>query len=191
MERADTGELFRAAAAGDNAAWKELVTALAPLVWSIARSYRLSDADCREVYATAWFKLVQNLGRIREPDKVGAWLASTTRHECLKIARTTRPVQIDDHPAVLDLRSPEPTPEEVVVEAEREADRRDRVRALWLGVQELGETCQRLLRVLLTNPPPSYAEVSAATGLAVGSIGPIRQRCLARLRAILEERGIR
>ncbi|WP_066363625.1 RNA polymerase sigma factor [Herbidospora mongoliensis] len=190
MERAEIGELFTAAADGDSAAWKGLVEGLAPLVWSIARSYRLSDADARDVFATTWFKLVQHLGRIREPDKVGAWLASTARHEALKMARSVRPVPLDDHPALLDLSSAAPTPEEVVVEAERQEAAMARARVLWQVVRELSDTCQRLVRVLMTSPPPSYAEISAATGLAVGSIGPIRARCFGRLRTLLAEQGV-
>ncbi|MEV7013079.1 sigma-70 family RNA polymerase sigma factor [Streptosporangium sp. NPDC051022] len=191
MERASIGALFRAAADGDAAAWKGLVEGLSPLVWSVVRSYRLSDADGAEVYQTAWFRLAQSLRQIREPDKVGSWLATTARHECLKVLRTDRALSISDNPQVFDLLSDEPTPEESVIAAEEAAGDNARLRQLWHAFQQLGDNCQRLLRILLASPPPSYAEVSAALGMAVGSIGPIRQRCLGRLRVLLADRGIR
>ncbi|MEV8635327.1 sigma-70 family RNA polymerase sigma factor [Streptosporangium sp. NPDC051023] len=191
MERASIGPLFLAAVDGDAAAWKGLVEGLSPLVWSVVRSYRLSDADGLEVYQTAWFRLAQSLRQIREPDKVGSWLASTARHECLKVLKTERALSLSDSPQVLDLLSHEPTPEESVIAAEDAARDRDRLRQVWQSFQQLGENCQRLLRLLITSPPPSYEEVSSALGLAVGSIGPIRQRCLRRLRALLNDRGIR
>ena len=61
---------------------------------------------------------------------------------------------------------------------------------MWQAVGELQERCQRLLRVLMADPPPAYEEVSAALDMPVGSIGPTRARCLKRLREILRSRGI-
>jgi DNA-directed RNA polymerase specialized sigma24 family protein len=90
---------------------------------------------------------------------------------------------------VLDRASEERTPEQSLIDSEEEADRAERIRRLWQEFEELGERCRQLLRVLMASPPPSYLEVSAALGIAVGSIGPLRQRCLRRLRARLDARG--
>ncbi|MDN0200068.1 sigma-70 family RNA polymerase sigma factor [Streptomyces sp. S.PNR 29] len=189
MERADVGVLVQSAADGDAAAWKALVEGLGPLVWSVVRSHRLSDADAHEVYQTVWFRFAQHLGRIREPDKVGSWLASTARHECLKVLRTLRRLTVTDDPQLLDRVSEDRTPEQSVLDSEEAAAQSERVRRLWQEFEELGERCRQLLRVLMASPPPSYQEVSTALGIAVGSIGPMRQRCLRRLRARLEARG--
>ncbi|GII01554.1 sigma-70 family RNA polymerase sigma factor [Planobispora takensis] len=191
MDHATAGALFRAAVAGDAAAWKALVEGLSPLVWSVVRAHRLNEADGIEVYQTAWFRLAQHLRRIREPDKVAAWLASTTRHECLKVLKAARPLPLSDHPQVFDRFSDEPTPEEAVIGSEEAALDRERLHRLWQAFHELGERCQRLLRLLMASPAPNYLEVAAALGLAVGSIGPIRQRCLRQLRVLLAERGVR
>ncbi|MCW5250388.1 sigma-70 family RNA polymerase sigma factor [Streptomyces sp. SHP 1-2] len=189
VDRADVGALVRSAAGGDAAAWRSLVDGLGPLVWSVARSHGLSDADAHEVYQTAWFRFAQNLERIREPEKTGAWLASTARNESLKLLKAARRWTPTDDPHLLDRPSEDPTPEESVLDSEEAADRSERVRRLWQEFEELGERCRQLLRVLIASPPPSYQEVSAALGIAVGSIGPMRQRCLRRLRARLESRG--
>ncbi|MEO3809095.1 sigma-70 family RNA polymerase sigma factor [Sphaerisporangium sp. B11E5] len=189
MDRDATGALFRAAAEGDAAAWKALVERLAPLVWSVVRAHGLSDADAHEVFQTTWFRLAQHLTRIREPEKVGSWLASTARHESLKVIRAARRESPVGDPWLLDGPSAGGTPEEAVLEAEEAATHAERVRRLWAAFGELSEACRRLLRVLMATPPPAYQEVSAALGVPVGSIGPTRLRCLRRLRALLSERG--
>ncbi|CAL9359850.1 hypothetical protein SUDANB145_00642 [Streptomyces sp. enrichment culture] len=189
VDRTDVGALVQSAADGDAAAWKALVEGLGPLVWSVARAHRLSDADAHEVYQTAWFRFAQNLGRIREPEKAGSWLASTARNECLKVLKAARRWTPTDDPQLLDRVSEDLTPEESVLDSEEAAAQSERVRWLWQEFEELGERCRQLLRVLMASPPPSYQEVSAALDIAVGSIGPMRQRCLRRLRARLEARG--
>jgi DNA-directed RNA polymerase specialized sigma24 family protein len=94
-----------------------------------------------------------------------------------------------DDPQLLDRASEDLTPEQSVLDSEEAAAQSERVRFLWQEFEALGERCRQLLRVLIASPPPSYQEVSAALGIAVGSIGPMRQRCLRRLRARLDARG--
>ncbi|MCH0556932.1 MULTISPECIES: RNA polymerase sigma factor [unclassified Streptomyces] len=189
VDRTEVGTLVQSAVDGDAGAWKALVEGMSPLVWSVVRAHRLSDADGHEVYQTVWFRFAQHLGRIREPDKAGSWLASTTRHECLKVLKSLTRLTLTDDPHVLDRASEERTPEQSLIEAEEAADRAERVRRLWQELDGLGERCRQLLRVLMASPPPSYGEISAALGIAVGSIGPLRQRCLRRLRARMDARG--
>src|SRR3954453_8202483 len=80
-------ELVLSAAEGDQAAWDALGDRLAGLVWWIARAHRLSAADAADVSQTTWLRLVEHLGRIRDPERVGAWLAATARHESLRLLR--------------------------------------------------------------------------------------------------------
>lgn len=178
--RAMTGptdaELLRAAADGDRRAWDALVERFSGLVWSIARAHRLGAADAADVSQTAWLRLVENLGRIREPDRVGAWLATTTRNECLRVIRRSgRQVPTDMD---LDAEPPDtasPLADEGLLTGERDA-------ALWRAFSAIPERCQVLLRLLISDPPPSYEEIGAALGMPVGSIGPTRARCLEHLR---------
>ncbi|MFJ1968068.1 RNA polymerase sigma factor [Streptomyces sp. NPDC087903] len=188
VDRADVGALVQSAVDGDAAAWKALVEGLSPLVWSVVRAHRLSDADGHEVYQTVWFRFAQHLGRIREPQKAGSWLASTARHECLKVLKSLRRLTPTDDPHLLDRISEDRTPEEFLIDSEEAAAETERIRHLWQEFGELGDRCRQLLRILMASPPPSYQEVSAALGIAVGSIGPLRQRCLRRLRARLDAR---
>ncbi|MFC6084584.1 RNA polymerase sigma factor [Sphaerisporangium aureirubrum] len=191
MDREAIGALFRAAAEGDAAAWKALVERLAPLVWSVVRAHGLSDADGHEVFQTTWFRLAQHLTRIREPEKVGSWLASTARHECLKVIKASRRESPVGDARLLDRAAPDGSPEDAVLAAEEAAEHSERTRRLWAAFEELSEACRRLLRVLMASPPPHYQEVSAALGIPVGGIGPTRLRCLRRLRALLTDRDVR
>ncbi|MBJ6641327.1 MULTISPECIES: RNA polymerase sigma factor [unclassified Streptomyces] len=188
VDRTEVGALVRSAVDGDAAAWKALVEGMSPLVWSVVRAHRLSDADAHEVYQTVWFRFAQHLHRLREPDKAGSWLASTARNECLKVLKGLTRLTLTDDPQVLDRASEERTPEQSLIDSEEEAAQAERIRRLWQEFEALGERCRQLLRVLMASPPPSYLEVSAALGIAVGSIGPLRQRCLRRLRARMDAR---
>ena len=77
--------LVMAAATGDQQAWDALVDRFAPTVWAVARGYRLSVADATDVSEVTWLRLVENLDRMEEPDRVGAWLATTARRESRRV----------------------------------------------------------------------------------------------------------
>lgn len=179
---AEVADLVARAADGDRDAWEALVDRFTNLVWSIARGYGLPDADAADVVQTTWLRLVEHLGRIREPERVGAWLATTARREALSTRRrATRAVVTEDER--LDTGDPAAGPETLALEADRD-------RLLLRGLSALTERCRVLLRVLSADPPPRYAEVSAALDMPIGSIGPTRARCLERLRAALQGTGL-
>jgi len=175
--------LVGAAAVGDEAAWTALVDRFSPLVYAIVRGFRLGTADAEDVNQTVWLRLVEHLGRLREPERVGAWLAATTRNECLRALRLAgRQVPAEDE-AVFDRADPSEPIDRALLLGERDA-------ALWRAFESLPERCRQLLRVVIADPAPSYDEVAAAVGLSVGSIGPTRTRCLKQLRMFAELEGI-
>jgi len=179
---ADPTELLVAAAGGDSAAWNALVEQYNGLLWSIARGFRLSNADAADAVQTTWLRLVENLSRIQDPTRLAAWLATTVRRECLSVLRRSGREHLMDDGDAMDVPDPaEPLDAQLLVD-ERDA-------ALWRALRQLPARCQQLLRVLMAAPPPSYAAVAVALDIPVGSIGPTRQRCLDRLRSGLEASG--
>src|SRR5580700_9599598 len=92
----DLVEIVAAARAGSDAAWETLIERFHGLVAAIARRCRLSDADVAEVCQTTWLRLVQNLDRIEQPDRLGAWLATTSRRESLRIATRRTVLSLND-----------------------------------------------------------------------------------------------
>lgn len=166
------------AATGERDAWSRLVEEFDGMLRAVARGHRLCDADAADVAQTAWMRLAENLDRLQNPSRVGAWLATTARRECLRALRTSARELPDSEP-------PEPAGADVspidrgLLEAERG-------RALWSAFRRLPARDQALLRMLVAEPQPSYDEIAAALGMPIGSIGPTRGRALDRLRAELQ-----
>lgn len=178
-----SGELLRRAASGDADAWNELTERYGKLVWSVARSFRLDSADAADVSQTTWLRLVENIDRIKDPERVGAWLATTARRECLRALRLTGREYVTSEDAVFDRpEREEPGLDSGLLLAERDTE-------LWQAFRQLGDRCQLLLRLLAADPPVAYREVSELMDMPLGAIGPTRARCLHRLRAILEGTG--
>lgn len=183
MEPAEVGRLVRAAASGDSAAWKAIVEHFSGLVWSVARGYGLSQADGADVFQTTWLRLAEHLDRIASPERVGAWLATTARHESLRVVRGSARTVLAEHSTLASLGDVDDhTPEQAVLDAEQAVLDSERARQVWRAFGGLSVRCQRLLRVLTATPPPSYSEAAAALDMPVGSIGPTRARCLGQLR---------
>jgi RNA polymerase sigma factor (sigma-70 family) len=171
-------ELMRAAAAGDQAAWNAIIERFQGLVWATARAHRLSHADAADVAQTTWLRLVEHLDRIRDPDRLGGWLATTARNECLRLIRLGGRELSSDEADVFE--SPgDDAPELALLGEERAA-------GLWRAFGKLSEQCQALLRLLTSQDEPSYEDVSAALDMPVGAIGPTRMRCLEKLRSFAE-----
>ena len=191
MERGDTGQLVTSAASGDEAAWQGIVERFGGLVWAVIRAFRLGHADAADVFQTTWLRLAEHISRLEHPDRVGAWLATAARRECLQHLRSAgRAVPTDDIDKLEGPPTVDNPTEEAILRAEQEQEDAERSVALWRAVSRLPSRCRELLRVLMASPPPSYAEVAAALGLPVGSIGPTRARCLRALRDQLVAGGI-
>ena len=170
-------ELLAAAAAGDQGAWDALVQRHASLLWSIARSHRLSTADAADVVQTTWLRLVEHMDKIADPERLPGWLATTARRECIHLMRRTDR-HAESSAELPDLPDAGPAPDAALLRDERDAE-------LWRALARLDERCQQLLRVLMADPPPAYVDVAAALGMKVGSIGPTKGRCLDKLRALM------
>ena len=162
---------------GDQAAWNELVERYSPLVWSICVHYQLNRQDIDDVAQNVWLLLVEHIGSLREAAALPGWLATTTRHEALRVLRVSRRRDHADLPP--DDQLP-PGPADATIEQELIAAERDA--ALRAAFAELPRRCHELLSLLMSDPPPGYAYIGATLGLPVGSIGPTRARCLDRLR---------
>jgi RNA polymerase sigma factor (sigma-70 family) len=176
--------LLRQAAEGDQSAWDAIVDRFGSLVWATVRSHRLGSAEAGDIVQTVWLRLVEHIHDIRDPDRLGGWLATTARRESLRFLRTAGRTIPTGEAADLEPADPEVPP----VEAALLTGERDTV--LWRAFRTLSERCQALLRLLVADPAPSYQEVGDALDMPVGSIGPTRARCLERLRAALEGEGM-
>jgi RNA polymerase sigma factor (sigma-70 family) len=165
-------ELLQSAGGGDERAWTEIVQRYRGLVNAVVRSYRLQDADAHDAEQRTWLRLVEHRHAVRDPQRLGGWLATTASRECLRILRESRAVVTDELDAVPD---PHRTVEDQVVDA-------DTVSRLWTIVAALPPRGRTIMMELFAEEPRPYAEVARDTGIPIGSLGPSRARLIDRVR---------
>lgn len=172
-----SAQAFRGYRDGEVRAMDELVDLLTPVLWHTARAQGASEGAAQDAVQTAWLRLVENSERIKDPQAVMGWLIVTVRRECWRAGK------VDGRSGgELDESLPDDHPEPAALAVHREDHR-----VLWAQVERLTPRCQALLRVIAFSDRPDYAAVSEALKMPVGSIGPTRGRCLAKLRAALAD----
>jgi RNA polymerase sigma factor (sigma-70 family) len=180
---AHMASLMRAARQGSEDALGQIVTELSPLLWQVARSAGLSSGDAEDVLQTVWMRLVAHLEEIQSATALTAWLVTTTKREAWRVRAAGRRQVPADQISFAELPDEGPGSEEQVIVHEQR-------RALWAAIGRLSARCQELLRIVAFAPRTDYATVAAALGMPVGSIGPTRGRCLAKLRVLLTESSL-
>lgn len=182
--RTETGLSARVAASliayrtGDRDAMASLVRAVTPLLWHVARSFRLDASSAEDVVQNTLLAFVRHSHEIAEPQAALRWMIVTARREALRAIQVRNRVELVDETARAAPAPPEDEPERIVLDQVTQ-------RVLWRNVARLSERCRQLLRVIAFADRPDYAALSAALGMPIGSIGPTRGRCLAKLRLLL------
>jgi len=180
LDALDVARLVRRAAEGDLWAWERLVGQYGRLIWAMTRDFKLVESDAADVVQATWLRLLEHIDRLEQPARVGSWLAATARNECLRSLAARKKVVLADDDGTLEVAAGHgPEIDERLLAAERAQVVRE-------ALSRLPRRSQRLLQLLMADPPASYAEISDQLGLPVGSIGPTRGRCLAQLRVLLQ-----
>lgn len=170
---------------GDGAAWSALVERYKGLVYSIPLKFRMPAEDAADTFQSVWLDLYSELERLREPAALRGWLVSATSHKCLhwKARENRRAVKVLGRDVEIDVADARPLINEIGLEAEKDQLVRDALRTI-------PDRCRKMLKMLFFEQPPRpYLEVARELGLAEGSIGFIRSRCLQKLRKALEQYG--
>jgi RNA polymerase sigma factor (sigma-70 family) len=178
MSRRSLRSLVAACQRGESAAWDEVLDQYGRLIWSVPLRLGLHPEEAEEVFQRTWVAMVEGVGKLRQPDRLVSWIAGTARNQTLRLLdeksrhrrEATLTEEIGDSPSFDE-------------EADAALVRHQEITALYQAFDQLDERCQMLLKMLFfEEPAPDYQEIARRTGLAVGSIGPIRARCLKRLR---------
>ena len=173
--------LVRAAADGDSQAWDGLMSRYVALLWSIAFRHGLGESDAADVVQNTWLRLFEHINDVREPARVGSWLATTAQRESLRIVAQRQRVVPSDEEATFDgpdrLQAPL---DEALLAREQAAEAR-------AALDTLPPTWRSLVELLTQDPPLSYERIGADLGVPIGSIGPTRGRCVRRLRALVAD----
>ena len=176
--------LFNRVALGDQVAWRELVSRFGGMIASVGRRYGLSAADVAELQQTTWLRLVENIGRIEHPERVGGWLATTARRESLQLLRRASRYSLGMDHVMTNL----PDGNTTQVDAGPLTEERDA--ALHAAWGKLKPRCRELLSLLFVDEPMGYKDLSTLLSMPVGSIGPTRARCLEHLRRLVGNEGL-
>lgn len=176
-------ELIAMCLNGDVRAWETLMRRYRRLIFSIPIKFGLREHDSSDIFQTVCLKLLEHLHEVKDDRKISNWLATTTTRQCLAVLsskqREAGPEAETDEP--LD---PAGTLEDIQLLAERYQQLRD-------AVGELPPRCRSMIEMLyLERTHYNYEEIGLKLGMPVASIGPVRARCLDRLRKILQELGI-
>lgn len=167
---------------GDSAAWQLLVKRYQSLVYAVATRSGLSMADAADCFQQTWVALYENRSRIQDPTRLSAWLVTTAKREAMRLRRRELPDTGDetefDHP------DHSPLPDEELIQIERQAH-------LEMALAELDLRCRQVVELFFFAPEEqSYDQISTSLGMTTNSLGPVRRRCLERLKEILRKNGV-
>jgi RNA polymerase sigma factor (sigma-70 family) len=172
-------QLVKAAAAGEETAWTALSARFRAPMLRVARAHGLGTHEAEDVVQESLLSLFRSIDRVRDPAAIGAWLTTTARRESLRLLGSARRARPTDEDLGADVAAPDEVGDPLADEA--------RHAVLERALGELPERHRRLMESLFDEQEPSYDEISRLLGIPKGSIGPIRGRCLARLRVSLAE----
>lgn len=172
-------QLVSACRKGKPDAWEALIGRYERLVYAVPRKYGLNSAECDDVFQATWAQLLTHLPRLKQPDRIAAWLVTTAKHlswDQRRGGEATKTDSVDPHNFPKSQQIDNASPEHLVEEIEQHA----RLRS---GLNRLGARCRQLLQALYFDPAKtSYADLSDQLEIPVGAIGPTRARCLQKLR---------
>ena len=168
---------------GDQRAWHALVDKYSRLVYAVVLRYGVSSDDASDLFQTVWVNVYSDLEKVRKHDSLRSWLITVTRRRCYhwrqeQLRRQRLLQESRDEPIEASV---EPSDMEGL-----ESDQRVRE-----AVFRLPQRCREMIAMLFyADPPMPYRDVARKLGLAVGSIGFIRGRCLRKLQKLLESEGL-
>ena len=170
---------------GDENAWAELIDKYKNLIYSIPIKYGFARDDANEIFQAVCLTLLSELSSLREPRALPAWLIKTTSRRCVRFRKEERHTS-DPKPTELEPPANESDiPELLIRQLEQEQIVRD-------ALNDVGPVCRQIIELLFYREPPvSYDEAASLLGMAKGSMGATRMRCLDKLRRQLENRGLR
>jgi RNA polymerase sigma factor (sigma-70 family) len=176
--------LVRECIQGSEEAWSALIGKYKNLIFSIPVKYCLSSDDASDIFQAVCLELMSELPKLRKPEALPKWIMQVTAHKCFHRKREQQRL-VSDPDGNLDLMETPPNYADAILQ---EAEQEQRLRQ---AVSEMPTRCRQLIHMLFVEEPSRpYEQVAESLGLAKGSIGFIRQRCLERLRKRLLEIGV-
>jgi RNA polymerase sigma factor (sigma-70 family) len=181
--RTDT-ELVSACLSGDEQAWSELIDRYSRLIFSIPLRQGLTREEAGDVYQAVCLDLVSELPKLRDPQALPAWLIRTTSRKVGKWRRRNERFVPDEGDIAETAPDHDELPDSLIEHYQRTQALRD-------GIEALPDRCRAMVRMLFFETPARpYKDVAQALGVATGSIGFLRMKCLDKLRSVVERFGL-
>jgi RNA polymerase sigma factor (sigma-70 family) len=183
----DDDRLLSECLKGNEQAWEALIEKYKNLIYSIPIRYGMTREDAADLFQAVCLELYSALPTLRKAGSLRSWLITVAAHKAFHWKRQQRrrsgmEVEGTDQE---ELAQSVPASPETVEEWENAQMVRD-------AMADLPERCGEMIRLLFfEHPPVPYEELARRLGLATGSIGFIRGRCLKRLGKRLKEMGFR
>jgi len=175
-------DLFADWRSGNVRAIDDLVRLMTPVIWHVVRAYGLERSLAEDVVQSTWLALVRGHEKIADGRAISGWLTVTARREAWRVGKSQRRADATSD-EILEPMLPRQESTEALVAASDESQR------LWTAVGALDDRCRRLLKVVAFDDRPDYARIATDLDMPIGSIGPTRRRCLAKLRTALVHTG--
>ncbi|MCC6745370.1 MAG: sigma-70 family RNA polymerase sigma factor [Acidobacteria bacterium] len=190
QEPSTESDLIDQCLAGDDAAWRELISRYQGLIYSVPRRMGLSPEASADIFQCVCVLLYQRLGTIRDPARLGGWLLTTASREAIRASRRAkRTVSLEnereDGASSTDSDLPDVRPL-----ADEDREKLERAQLLRSALSEMSDRCRTLLEAFLNDDDANYRDVARRLGIPIGSIGPTRARCFAKLKEMLAVRGL-
>ena len=177
--------LIRACLNGNEQAWAALIAKYKNLIYSIPLKYGATPQDAADIFQSVCVELFSELPKLRKTQALRSWLMTVTAHQAFRWKRRTQRRAEDELTEVEEAQLPTDVPPDLIETVEREQILRE-------AIARLPARCQEIIRLLFYEADPvPYQDLAARLGLARGSIGFIRGRCLKRLERLLQEAGFR
>ncbi len=178
LQTMSAGDLIDGCRRGDERCWAEMVARYEPLVFNIARRNGLAPSDAADVTQFTFAKLLQEIDVLRDVNRLAAWLGIVTRREAWRVGQKCR-----------NEANRELTPPDGIDESSTELIAHWQTReAIASALQEIGSPCREVMYWLFLDPEaPSHAQIAERLGRATGGVGPLRMRCLEKLRPLLSD----
>ncbi len=176
----ETAQLVEAARAGHPEAWETLFHRYVALLWSVALRHGLHENDAADVVQNTWLRLIEKIDTVRDPARIGAWLATTTQREALRCVAHNRRLVMRGDDSAFD------GPDLLTAPVDEELLAQEQGRAVMAALSTLPPSWRSLFELLTHDPPLSYEQIGADLGVPIGTIGPTRARCVRRMRALVE-----
>jgi RNA polymerase sigma factor (sigma-70 family) len=178
LQTASAGDLIDGCRRGDERCWAEMVARYEPLVFTIARRNGLAPSDASDVTQFTFSKLLQEIDSLRDVDRLASWLGTVARREAWRVGQKCRS---EANQELTPLDGIDDSWTELIVHWQTRE-------AIVSALQELGSPCREVMYWLFLDPEaPSHAQIAERLGRATGGVGPLRMRCLEKLRPLLSD----